>query len=67
MGKSTEMRYVRKLHGDRMERDTHDNDDQRRSMRDAAVRERRRAMHFAEHKGLRDNGGSLSVVHNLTH
>lgn len=47
MGKSTEMRYVRKLHGDRMaetQRETHCNDDRPRSMRDAAVRERRRAM-----------------------
>ena len=41
------MRYVRKLHGDRMaemQRETQNNDDQPRSMRDAAVRERRRAM-----------------------
>lgn len=47
MGKSIEMRYVRKLHGDRMaetQRETHGNDDRPRSMRDAAVRERRRAM-----------------------
>lgn len=41
------MRYVRKLHGDRMAEtqwETHGDDDRPRSMSDAAVREGRRAM-----------------------